>query len=275
MSFLSKYALGRPEDLEAFLAYTERRNQGIATGLPTLDRKFLGLQGIVGLVGDTEACKSTLALQVALHNAASGVPVLFVDRENSRTGMWKRIIGHREEVSWQGFKSLTRAERAAAWSRIANCDLRLNCEPFTKDQLTEQIGELCNQPGDQALLVLDSLHKLPNDYDNMRSSIDHWLIYLEEMMQKFDPKLTILVTCEKNRSSYGTANTASPKESGRIEYTLHQQFDMYRCEEERNIKLKCTKNRYGDRGDTVSLKSQLNSHREWIYKLKEEEEIDV
>lgn len=251
----SKCKLGKPEDVEGFLAYTERKSYGLATGLPTLDSQILGLQGIVSIVGEPKTCKSTLALQIALHNAQRGIPVFFIDRENGWRHMEQRIISHTSGTAWGEFCRWSKDAKIQALTKLYQLPFELCTENFDQNMLEEALVSVAaeNPKAPHILLVLDSLHKLPMSLENMRMSIDGWLLFLDQLKLRFNRKLVILMTCEKNRFTYGKSDKASAKESGRIEYTVEQQFDMYRHPETQEIVMQCMYNRHGVLGDPISL----------------------
>lgn len=273
-AFLSKYQLGTEKGLQSFLEYTEKISSGITTGIGPIDDQFLGLQGIVGIVGEPKVFKSTLALQIALHNAKEGNPVLFVDRENGQHYMERRIICSHMGMSWERFTTLDRERRSNAYLSLSDSFLRLHTKHFSMDELEADIDAAveATPPGKKALLVLDSLHKLPMQLDNMRMSVDGWLLFLDRMKLKHDRKIVIIVTCEKRRGSYGEAVKDAAKESGRIEYTLEMQFDMRSVDG--NIILECMYNRHGPSGRAVYLHPQIQGSG-FVFRLDAETALEL
>jgi len=276
----SKFKLGKPEDCESFLSYVNRKVHGIKTGLPSLDASLLGLQGIVSLVGEPKACKSTLALQIALHNARQGVPVFFIDRENGWHYMEQRIISNFYDMPWQEFCRRSDEIKLKNFQALGSLPFELCTENFTQADLDEVLTSIAaeNPNAQQMLLVIDSLHKLPMQLDNMRSSVDGWLLFLDYLKLKFNRKLTILITCEKRRGAYGEAMRDAAKESGRIEYTVEQQFDMRINRERKEIILECMYNRHGPADQSIILEKVCKGGRDdrsFIFKLREQEVIPI
>ena len=247
---LANYQIGQQSDYELFLDWNEQVTHGIKSGISALDKEIRGLQGIVGILGGPKACKSTLVLQVALHNAVNKNPVLFIDRENSRSLMYQRLMCNLYGYSWDQFKALSREERVECFEKLNKYPFSLVTTPFTMTSLEAYVDEMIQTvpKGGHALLVLDSLHKLPMQLDNMRMSVDGWLLFLDHLKQKYNRKLVTIITCEKRRGAYDEAVKDAAKESGRIEYTLEQQIDLRISHEDKSIIMECTYNRHGPSG---------------------------
>jgi hypothetical protein len=251
---------------------------GMSTGIPTIDTDLRGLHGIVGLVGDSKACKSTFALQIAVRHAGLGNPVLYFDHENLDTELRRRLACSLCLTSEGNLKGLSMQSEEKLHNFMANKPFGEIDGQLTPRVLEEAVVDAMNCSEDKkVLLVLDSLHKLPQNMDNIRGSIDGWLIFLEGLKKKYNGRLVIIFTCEKNRGSYGSASQASAKESGRIEYTCDQVFDLYKeqLEDEKqsdtHIMLTCTYNRHGKSGlDIKLLKVSEGPLGDFTYILKEE-----
>ena len=278
-TFLSKFQVGASKDLAAFLDHCKAKTRGISTGLPGFDAQMRGLQGIVGILGGPKACKSTLALQVALFNAQRGNPVAIIDRENGLSHMHERMISHIHGVSWKDFTERSEAIQTRAWQELSELPLGLYTGAFSMQELESWLdGEISKLSKDShALLVLDSLHKLPMELDQMRMSVDKWLLFLDYLKLKYNRKLVIITTCEKRRGAYDEATKDGGKESGRIEYTLEQQLDM-RIGDDGGIILECTYNRHGPCGDRIFLEPlYVNKADKWsfTFKLREQRSLGI
>lgn len=277
MDFLSNFRLGKNDDLEGFLASTSGATRGIESGLKNLDVEIRGLQGIVGILGGPKACKSTLALQIALHNAAQGNPVLFIDRENGLMHMRERIICSHYNIPWSDFCKKTTEQKSKAFEALDKLPFFLINSAFTQEDLEKWLDIMvASAPHGKAVLVLDSLHKLPMDMDNMRTSVDKWLLFLDQLKLRYNRKLVIITTCEKARGKYEGAFKDGAKESGRIEYTLEQQLDMRN--ENGLIILECTYNRHGPTGDRVyfePLYARAGDKWSFLFKLRERIEVSL
>lgn len=283
--FLSKYQLGKPEDLQAFLAYAKRKTSGIMTGLPGIDTQFLGLRGIVALVGEPETCKSTLAMQIAIWNARAGNPVLFIDRENGQHVMEERLLANLSKQPWREIVKQPVEEQTRRFLGLYQLPLRLCTTEVNREIIQNDVEEMSTHVPEDGymIVVLDSLQKLPMSLDNIRGSIDDWLLFLDNLKKIYKRKLVILITCEKKRGSYGEASIDAGKESGRIEYTVEQQFDMRRERDDNgkpignDIFIECTKNRHGPRGRTIVLQRVIKGPSDdwdFTFELKEQRMLD-
>lgn len=283
IGLLSDIRIGREEDYDAFLADIESTSRGIKTGIGAIDTQLRGLQGIVGILGGPKACKSTLALQIAMYNAKQGNPVLFVDRENGRLLMRRRIICQENGVSWNEFRRWDRIQRAKAWTRLYEYPFMLYTGAVDEKMVQEWLDAISKAyPNKKMVLVLDSLHKLPHRQSEIRSSIDTWLVFLDQIKLLYDERLTIVVTSEKRRGAYDVASPDGGKESGRIEYTLEQQLDLRREFDdeghEEGLILECTMNRHGPCSDKIRLdKICTNPTDKWsfTFKLKAPEVLPI
>lgn len=275
MDQISKFKLGQDSSIQEFIAYTSRRSHGIKTGLPSFDGALLGLQGLVALVGQPKSCKSTLALQIAFENANAGVPVFYVDRENGWLNMLQRLICHKNMLSERGLRLRPVSNRIALVKELEALPFYLCSSPFDQQTfegyIEQMIGLYPDSPN--VLFIVDSLHKIPGlDYGNIGASLDTWLVFLDQLANKYQPKLTTVLICEKNRASYGEASGKSGKDTGRIEFTAHQQFDVFVQEKDPSaaISVKCIYNRYGDSGQTFRLEKVFaGGPKDFVYKLKE------
>ncbi len=277
---LPNYQIGTESDFSLFMDWTDQVTHGIKSGIQALDKEVRGLQGIVGVVGGPKACKSTLVLQIALHNAMQGNPILFVDRENSRSLMYQRLMCNLYGYSWDQFKKLPREKRIESFTNLQKYPFQLMTTPFTMTSLEAQVDAMMSSvpAKGHAVLVLDSLHKLPMQLDNMRMSVDSWLLFLDHLKQKYNRKLVTLVTCEKRRGAYDEAVKDAAKESGRIEYTLEQQIDLRINQEDKSIIMECTYNRHGPSGFYVVCEPLYGSpDDEWsfLFRLREKKVLSL
>lgn len=74
---------------------------GISTGLPVYDRAIGGglRAGSVNVIGArAKAGKSTLALNIAIHVAELGIPILYLDSEMSKEDAWNRMLACISEI---------------------------------------------------------------------------------------------------------------------------------------------------------------------------------
>lgn len=264
--------LGAEEGLAAFLSYARRDKDGVTTGIPTFDRTFGGLRGVVCLVGEPKACKSTFALQIAVHNAKLGNQVLYIDRENGQQPMLVRFTAHVCGMTEQRLLRASDDERADAYRRLSELPIALWTHgDFTPEDIEARIALMLETtPKDgNVVVVLDSLHKLPMIADNMRTSIDAWVMFLDKLKRDNDGRLTVITTCEKRRGTYGEPARDAAKESGRIEYTAEQLYDLMKLPDSYDIQITGTTSRWGNEGGKVFVEKVFKPGSGFVYALKE------
>lgn len=240
---------------KSLVAFIKREQQGLATGLSDFDSKLLGLQGLVGIIGEPKAGKSTLALQIALHTARVGFPVLFVDIENGRQLVIERALCQLLGYSSSKLKMLSDDHLLSKLKKLDELPIYFYEGPISLEQMDNTILQLRELYSDKyVLLVIDSLQKLPQSFDDFRLSIDKWLIEFDRLKLKYKRNLIVLLVSEKSRENYGRASISAGKESGRIEYTLEQQLDLRIDRQNKDlIILECTLNRHGEKDFSTSL----------------------
>ena len=187
---------------------------------PRLTRALNGLREIAVLAAEPKVGKTTLALQIASNVADTGAAVIYYDFEN---GPFSLLI-----------REFCRKYRVAYWEELFNKDQpwdpvieklnrfytdRKNMAIVTERRITietirSQVRELRAISGqEKALIVIDSLQKLPMRLEERRAGVDFWLRGFEELKSQ-DPNLAIILVSELSRGGL-------PKESGDIEYTGH------------------------------------------------------
>lgn len=154
--------------------------------LPMLTRASGGVMGVWAIGGKAKMGKSTLGLQVALDMP---VPVLYYDMENG-----EEVMMHRIGKIYDGDveKAKRRLDTFYIKRRIQTLDM-----------------DLLQQPA-PAVIVIDSIQKLPTKADQRRNGIDGWLAKFEAL--KEDGYTTILISEVNGFGGY--------KETGEIEYTV-------------------------------------------------------
>lgn len=248
-------------NFEGFLQYWKSGIcSPVLTGLPLVDEFLRGLRGLVGLIGEPETCKSTLALQIGLYNALRGVPVYYVDAENGESLTEERALCHLNRKSWVSLSKMSEKVIKAAYAKLAQLPIYYTNE-CTFEDLKRDIDRLYTVANRGSMIVIvDSLQCLWSNAENIRLAIDEWLVYLDALKLSYDTKLVVIMTSEKSRVAYGRAVQGAGKESGRIEYKLSQQLDLRN--EEDNIILTCTKNRYGLRGGNFRLYKEIENPKD-------------
>jgi len=139
--------------------------------------------------------KSTLAWQMAL-DAARTMPVIYYDFENGLPTLLARtavVFGH----DLERIRSVTARVYHRSSLRTLSTDLARIAPP--------------------ALIVVDSVQKIPTYGDDRRVGLDRWVHRLEELKKR---GYHVLMVSEINRASYDAEPTMGGyKETGEIEYT--------------------------------------------------------
>ena len=262
-------------DPEKFLKSIRQEFSGIKTGIDKIDRQLLGLAGFVGIIGEPKACKSTLALQIAAHNACEGNPVYFIDQENGRARLARRLLCLLTGSTWSEIKFMDRLSET--YEKLSRLPLYFHFGSVDISDVTVAVDAMIEaHPGKRAIVVVDSLQGVARNLADMRISIDQWLLDLDGLKLKHDGLLTVIIICEKKRGAYGMASIDAAKESGRIEYKLEQQLDLRN--QNGQIILECTLNRDGPKGMHVSLTKVLKNpanENSFTFQLAEEETLNV
>jgi len=218
----------------AFLQHIEhergRTLLGLPTGFQAMDRALSGIRGINIMGGQPKAGKSAFFMQVSTEVASRRHPVIYYDFENGRQKIYLRTLCRtarlsEEEIRLGGSEDAALREQKAReglagflpWFRVVT-DRKL-----TPDIMRRHIEFLQHETAsDHALVVVDSLHKLPfKDLSERRTGIDEWLRHMESIRD--EQNVAFLVVSELSRGEGGTysgkPDLASFKESGDIEYS--------------------------------------------------------
>ena len=270
-SSLSKRKLGL--DVESFLRHLSQQVVGVETGLTQLDKRLGGLPGLFSIIGEPKSNKSTFALQIAIHNAMIGNPVLFVDQENGKYRTAKRAMCHIYNESWSGLRKMQGL--GEKYQGLSKLPLYWHFGKVDPEDIDGAIDEMLTlHPGKRVLVIIDSLQSVARNLSDLRMSIDQWLLDIEALKLKYDGKVSIGIICEKRRGTYGEAAVDAAKESGRIEYKTEMQLDMRNSEDQ--VIIECTINRDGPRGVRVPVSKVLkniNDEKSFCFKLRQEEDI--
>lgn len=233
-------------DVSLEIASGEADREHVPTGLTTLDEALgdgLPMGALVTLGATSSTGKTTLALQIADHIAASGRPVLFVTIEQGRHELVAKSISRlmrlqAKKYGWYSVSSSdvqsTKARNSwddGTWSAFnAACGdygskiapnmyvMEIDKQPTTGD-VRRAAEAIRKQRGQAPVVFVDYLQLLAPASDRMtdKQAVDHNVMDLRHLARD-------LVTCvftisSLNRSSYSTGvNLESFKESGAVEY---------------------------------------------------------
>lgn len=208
-----------------------KRLLGLESGMDKLDLALNGVRGINVMGGQPKAGKSCFFMQITTNMALRKVPVIYYDFENGRQKIYSRTICRLSRLSDQEIRLRELPHDAAGRLRDAQQKLmellhyfRIVTDRKLNPQIMRrQIDFLQHETRkDHALVVIDSLHKLPfKDLSERRTGIDEWLRHLEAIRD--EQNVAFLVISELSRNAEGQysqkPDLASFKESGDIEYS--------------------------------------------------------
>jgi len=216
---------------QRLLKESDRSYANLTSGFAKLDQALDGIHGINIIGGTPKAGKSAFFIQIASAMARRKVPVLYYDFENGRQKIYSRILCRLSRLSLDQIRDnvlgaeegvrLTQArqdlQQCLHWLRVVN-DRKL-----TPETMRRHIDFLRHETrSDYAVVVIDSLHKLPlNDISGQRSAIDGWLRQLEAIRDEL--AVSFLVISELERAADGQFDRqpqlGSFKGSGDIGYS--------------------------------------------------------
>lgn len=216
------------EDLE--LQHSESY-RAMRTGLARFDAALGGVHGINVIGGPPKSGKSCLGIQLGTEIARRQVPVIYYDFENGRQKIYQRTLARLGRVPVENFvagglvgEELQRCDGARTeLQKMLSCFRVVSDRKLTPELMRRHIDFLRHETGrDDAVVVIDSLHKLPfKDFAERRTGIDAWLRELESIRDEL--RVAFLVLSELSRqadSSYeGIPHMGLFKGSGDIEYT--------------------------------------------------------
>lgn len=257
-----------------YIAYRERKTVGIMTGLKAIDDYLLGLGGLVLIQGGTGSCKSTLALQILLHNLRLGYPAMIIDKENGLGRLWDRLLCQANQVSTTDLAVAFATDKSAMkkyLKSIIDLPLHLYDEPVrSQDVVRERVTELLASTDKPTLLLVDSLQALDPADKDQRVSLEKWLVFLDSLKLTSDGRLTVLVTSEINRASYNeNVGIDSGKGSNAVDFKAETLLDMR--DTGANINLLVGKHRDGVKGGKFELEKVFcdpSSPLSFTYTLK-------
>lgn len=232
--------LGSREDSRAPTPVSERIRDGLPEpprgiplgSLPGLTKVTGGVYGVWGLAGEPGVGKSTLAWQIAL-DVGRGIPVIYDDHENG----FAVLMDHTREV-FEG--DLDRIRRAT--TRLYYCDNARDLDRYLA------------AVAPPALVIIDSLQKLPASVEYRRQSLDRWIHRLELLKKR---GYHVLLVSEVPRTLYGgEPNIAAFKETGEVEYAADLGLQIMGTE--------------GDAALVYVIKNRHHPHKGYVCTLRRE-----
>lgn len=204
---------------------------GLSCGFEKMDQALSGIRGINIMGGQPKAGKSCFFIQVSTQMARQKIPVIYYDFENGRQKIYTRTLCRlsrlsEKEIRQEDLKGEASERLEMVYQEFSDMlpyfrvvtDRKLSPEIMRR-----QIDFLQNETRrDDALVVVDSLHKLPfKDLSERRAGIDEWLRHMESIRD--EKRVSFLVISELSRGDGGgyggKPDLSSFKESGDIEYS--------------------------------------------------------
>ena len=211
--------------------------------LPRVTQETGGLYGLWVIGGMPKIGKSTLAWQIAL-DVGRTLPVLFYDYENGFAVLMDRTASiYRGDLD--SIREATRNVYYADSIRSLDRDLAAVASP--------------------ALVVVDSIQKLPSSIEHKRQGLDRWMQRFEALKKR---DYTVLLVSEIGRAYYGSdAYIGGYKETGEIEYTADTGIQLI-GDREGLAELHIVANRHRRfRG----FLTNLTRKRDWLWKEQDNE----
>jgi replicative DNA helicase len=204
---------------------------GLSSGFDKLDKALDGVRGINIMGGQPKAGKSCFFMQISTEMARKKVPVIYYDFENGREKIYTRTLCRLAHVAERELRDDSKDQAVAERLERADSEFKellrffrvVTDRKLSPEIMRKQIDFLQHETRkDHALLVVDSLHKLPfKNLSERRTGIDEWLRHMEAIRD--EQNVSFLVISELSRGEGGhydqTPDLGSFKESGDIEYS--------------------------------------------------------
>ncbi len=245
---------------------------GLLTGLKGLDEALNGLNpGLHVLAGAPGVGKTTLSLQIALHAASKGHPVIYVTYENSPVNLMTKALCSHAGISStlleRGFADLQPLQQAVTDLKPSLERLAL-VEGTSKLTLTEIRGKALQLtsrfPAQPSLVIFDYLQRAAHGsgYDQIRHNVSALAGELRDLSNTLQSPILALSSQNRSAGAYGngggSAALDSLKESGDLEYSADSVLFLKRSDRKaqdpaRAVDLVVAKNRYGASDLTIPL----------------------
>lgn len=254
MKPLADAHIGNMPGWKSFQQFLAKKQKGLRTGIEALDATLMGIGGVTVIQGETGTNKSTLALQIALHNLKKSVPVLMIDKENGEGRIRSRLLCQYYNKCERSIRAQSIEQLTEMIKPVADLPLYIYTESIKNtEEIAQRVRDLrTSHPQQPAILLIDSLQAMNAIDDDQRISLEKWMYFFDELKVQHDGKLTIIITSEKNRASYGSAEVGGAKGSNSVEYKAETLLDL-RMLDNGNLRLKVAKSRDGARGMEVDL----------------------
>jgi KaiC/GvpD/RAD55 family RecA-like ATPase len=205
--------------------------QAMRTGMIRLDEAIGGVYGINIIGGPPKTGKSCLGIQLATEIARKKMPVIYYDFENGTQKIYQRTLSRLSKLPVEKIVSgkLTEAEKKRLKAAQEELQGMLQFFRVVSDRqvtpagMRRHIDFLRHETRrDDAIVVVDSLHKLPfKDFSERRTGINAWLREFESIRDEL--RVGFLIVSEMTRQESGRYDGVPHmglfKDSSDIEYT--------------------------------------------------------
>ena len=217
--------------LEFYSQSSSEKMRGLSSGFVKLDRSLGAIQGINIMGGPPKAGKSCFYMQVSTEMARRKTPVIYYDFENGRMKIYARTLYRISRLTEKEIRKNPNEEQTIRRFDDAKQEFRQMLQHFrvvtdrklNPDIMRRQIDFLQHETRkDYAVVVIDSLHKLPfKNLSDRRTGIDAWLRHMEAIRD--EQNVSFFVISELSRGEGGRyakkPDLGAFKESGDIEYS--------------------------------------------------------
>jgi replicative DNA helicase len=222
-------------EFEVFLGNIERqqseRYKALQTGMGSFDRSVGGVHGINILGGPPKTGKSCLGIQIGTEIARKKMPVIYYDFENGTQKIYQRTLSRLGRIPVNKIVSGKLPEEETTRLAATHEELQsilvyfrvVNDRKLSPDIMRKHIDFLRHETrGDDTLVVIDSLHKLPfKDFSERRTGINAWLRELESIRDELNVAFLVISELTRQESGRydGVPHMGLFKDSSDIEYT--------------------------------------------------------
>lgn len=245
---------------------------GVPTGLSRLDELLNGLgTGLYILAGAPGVGKTTLTLQMAVHAARKGVPVVYVSYENSPSNLVGKAlcatagVPASEVERGMGHLAALRAAGSELEPALGRLGLVEGTCRLTVSEVQARALQVMNRHGsERCLVVFDYLQRAAHGqgFEAIRHNVSALAGELRDLANRLGSPVLALSSQSRSGGNYGSgggsASLDSLKESGDLEYSADVVMFLKASSERkavppaRAVDLVLGKNRFGDVG-TVPL----------------------
>jgi KaiC/GvpD/RAD55 family RecA-like ATPase len=222
-------------EYKLFLDNIERQHsesyQALCTGMTRFDEAVGGIHGINIIGGPPKTGKSCLGIQLATEIAGKKMPVIYYDFENGTQKIYQRTLSRLSQLAVENIVSGKLTDEEKDRLDVAQESLQamlqffrvVNDRQISPASMRRHIDFLRHETRrDDAIVVIDSLHKLPfKDFSERRTGINAWLRELESIRDEL--RVGFLIVSELTRQESGRYDGVPHmglfKDSSDIEYT--------------------------------------------------------